>query len=361
MTDFTPSNPLLLMSPDPDWTLLGRYLSGDASADEAAEVERWVAVDPANARVLDFLRQVWVEAGTPQATVDEDAGWRVVQQNLTAAGTPVRPSRVTPLPLARPGRPWLRWGLAAAAVTLAATSVVWWQRGAGWARHQAEQAGREYTTARGQRAEVTLVDGTRAWLNAASRLRVPNTYGADTRDVELEGEAFFVVHHDAKRPFRVYARGAVSEDLGTELSVRSYPEDSAVVVLVASGKVAMGLVSASMRPDGKVALDSGQMGRLDRTGRMTVTDGVDLSGPLGWRDGRLEFDQRPLADVLRELGRWYDLDNVLDDSSLARVPLTFALDRHPADEALDIVAGVVGLRYVREGRQVQLFAQPPRH
>jgi ferric-dicitrate binding protein FerR (iron transport regulator) len=207
-----------------------------------------------------------------------------------------------------------------------------------WRHNQAvpaaPQPAREYATARGQRSEVTLVDGTRAWLNADSRLRVPSRYGVGARNVELEGEAFFVVRHDEKRPFRVYTRDAVSEDLGTEFSVRSYPEDSAVVVVVASGRVAMGRAGTPADSERKVALGRGQMGRLDRAGHVTVTDGVDLSGPLGWREGRLEFDQKPLADVLRELGRWY---------------------------ALEIVAGVVGLRYVREGRQVRLLARPLRH
>lgn len=352
------------MSPDPDWTLLGRVVSGDASADEAAAVERWVAADLANARLLEFLRAVWAEAGAPRPEVDVDAGWHAVRRTMAAARTPARSFRIPVQTRARRRRAWLRAALplaaAAAAIVAIAGSFIWWGRRAERTSAAALGAAREYATTRGQRAEVTLVDGTRVQLNADSRLRVRGNYGTDRRDVELEGEASFVVQHDAQRPFRVYAHGAVSEDLGTEFSVRSYPEDSAVVVLVVSGRVAMRSVHAAPRPDAGVLLGRGQMGRLDGTGHVSVSDGVDLSGPLAWREGRLEFDELPLGAVLRELERWYDLEIVLEDSSLARAPVTASLSKRTADEALGIIAGVLDLRYRRDGRQVRLMAATDR-
>jgi transmembrane sensor len=347
----------LRLMDDPDWTLLGRVLGGDCTPEEAEAVARWAAHDPAHARLLEFARTVWGEAGTPRA--DLEAGWRAMREKM-AAGAPsdatvVRPFRLTPAAADRPRRFGRRsLLLAAAAASVAGVGALGW-----WRHERAEPAvatggAREYATTRGQQAQVTLVDGTRVWLNVDSRLTVPHDYGVAARDVALEGEAYFVVEHDARRPFRVRTRGAVSEDLGTEFNVRAYPDDAGVVVVVASGRVAL-------RPDGTaggtaagVELGRGQMGRLGVAGDVAVTD-VDLTAVLGWRERRLELEERPLAEVLREVGRWYDLEIALEDSALGRVPVTISLSQHTADEALAVLTGVVDARYRRDGRQVRIY------
>lgn len=352
------------MGSEPDWTLLGRYYRGGCSAEECAAIAAWAAADVAHARLLAFMGTVWEAAAADLSEIDEAAAWRTVQARMVAAERPmvVLPLRVMGSNPAR--RPHVRRLVAvllasAATLLLVTTGVLRWRRGA--ADAAAPVALREYTTARGERSEVTLVDGTRVWLGVDSRLRTMGAYGVADRQVELVGQAYFAVSHDERRPFRVYAGETVSEDLGTEFDVRSYPEDSAVVVLVASGLVSMRRPATASRAASAVKLGSGQMGRLDREGRMTVTTGVDTAMALAWRDGRLAFDQRPLSQVLRDLGRWYDLTVVLEDSSLSGVPVTITLDRHPADEALEIVSRVVGLHYTREGRVVRLSAGTTGH
>jgi len=345
------------MGSDPDWTLLGRYLRGACSPEETAGIAAWAAADEEHARLLALMQAVWDAAAADLPEIDEAAAWQAVRARMLAAEHPpvVRPLHLMEAgPAGRSRRRRFAAVLvaSAAALLVVTTGTVVWRREAADAPHPP----REFTTARGERSEVTLVDGTRVWLSADSRLQVMGNYGAGNREVQLVGEAYFIVRHDPQRPFRVYARGTVSEDLGTEFNVRSYPEDSDVVVLVASGRVAMRR-TATTRPASTVELGRGQMGRLEEDGRVTVTSDVDPGGPLAWREGRLEFDQRPLSEVLRELGRWYDLTIVLDDSSLARVPVSLTLDRHPADEALEIVSRVVGLRYTREGRVVRLSAK----
>jgi ferric-dicitrate binding protein FerR (iron transport regulator) len=234
----------------------------------------------------------------------------------------------------------------------------------GWWKHNQEaqvavaSPPRSYVTERGQRAEVTLIDGTRVWLSADSHLEVPQSYGATTRDVILEGEAYFKVQHDAKRQFRVHAGESVSEDLGTEFDVRAYPGDSGAIVIVSSGRVALHHATASGTQVESTQLSGGQMGRLDRSGAVSVVD-VDVDGSLAWRKGRLAFEERPLRDVARELERWYDIDIALDDSALANTPLTASFTSQSADQALSIVAGALGAHYARDGRTVHFTTTHP--
>lgn len=356
MLDHSPSPHRPLMSGEPDWVLLGQYLRGACTAEEVAVVERWEAASQGNARTLELLRRVWHEAA-----VDEDEGWSALQARIAAdaRAVKVQPLRVLAQGTERKRRVWRRWAgivtAAAAALTLTVGPIALRRVGV----EPASRPGREYVTTRGQRAELVLVDGTRAWLNADSRLRLLPGYGSNARDVALEGEAYFVVEHDAKRPFRVHTSGAVSEDLGTEFNVRAYADDADERVLVAVGRVAVRRNGSSTQADSGVTLGRGQMGRLDRAGRLAVIDRADLAATLAWREDRLEFEERPLTDVVREFERWYDLHITLDDSILARVPVTATLIGQTADQALGALATTLNVRYTRSGREVRFSAGPP--
>jgi transmembrane sensor len=361
MTDMFPSHPFKLMSGEPDWNVLDRYFDGECDSAERGAIDHWAAADASHAQLLASLRLVWAEAAETRPEIDERAGWRALRSRMmapesgaTAARSPVMSMFA---PAIRPVSHSRSLAVAAAMVlAVAAGAFAWRQHGLAAAR-EVVQLSREYTTARGQRGEVALLDGTHVWLSVDSRLHVPQGYGATSRDVELSGEAYFAVQHDAKRPFRVYTRDAVSEDLGTEFSVRSYAGDSAAVVIVASGKVALWRADSVNAPRQRVELTRGQMGRLDRTGSVRVTDGVDVRSMLAWRDGRLELEERPLADAVPELARWYDIEITIEDTALAHVPMTASFTNQSVDEALTIIAGSLDARYERTGRSVRLMAK----
>jgi transmembrane sensor len=350
------------MSADPDWSLIDRYFSGECTPDEEKAIDEWLSVDPSHARLAASMRRVWSEAATPLPEIDERAAWlalnarRAESVRTARAGLAVPPS----FRLSRTRRvAWHAPALAAALVAAVAAGAAGWWKHAEELRLAAEQPPREYVTARGQRAEVTLIDGTRVWLSTDSQLQVPQSYGATTRDVTLNGEAYFVVQHDASKPFRVHAGGSVSEDLGTEFDVRAYPGDSEAVVMVASGRVALQRAdSAAARADA-TELRRGQRGRLDQSGDVHVENDVDFEGLLAWRNGHLSFEERPLRDVARELERWYDIDIALDDSALANAPLTASFTNQSADQALAIVAGALGAHYTRDGRTVHFTTSHP--
>ncbi|HEU4640830.1 MAG TPA: FecR domain-containing protein [Gemmatimonadaceae bacterium] len=361
------------MHDDPDWTLLDRYLSGECAPEEAAAIEGWARSDPSRARLLASMRRVWTEAATPLPEVNADAAWRALRERVAAAErgsdpAPVHAAPIAPVRRATPPSltmhrmrptPWRAWRLAAGiavVVAAGAAGAAGWWRHAGQRPGAAVEAARDYVTARGQRAEVTLIDGTRVWLSVDSRLTVPRGYGAVTRDVALVGEAFFVVQHDAQRPFRVHAGGGVSEDLGTEFDVRAYPGDTESVVIVATGRVALRAATAAAPGAAGARLGRGEMGRLGPDGDVRVTSGVDLDAFTAWRQGRLAFDERPLRDVARVLERWYDIEIAVDDTALASVPVTASFTDQSADEALSILTGALGVRYTRHGRHVRITA-----
>jgi transmembrane sensor len=351
-----------VMSAEPDWNLIDRYFKGECTPEEMKTVDEWLLADSSHAQLLASMRRVWEEAALSLPQVDEKAAWLSFQARRDAAEPVPRAGRTAAPRFRVPAARRSSWHSPALAAGLLVTVAV---GGFGWWKHNEElrlattAPPREYLATRGQRAEMTLIDGTRVWLSADSRLLVPQSYGATDRTVTLDGEGYFVVQHDARRPFRVIAGGSIAEDLGTEFDVRAYPGDSAAVVIVESGQVALRIADSSAARVVSTQLNRGQMGRMDSRGDVQVTDNVDVASALAWRNGRLSFNERPLSEVARDLERWYDIDIAFDDSTLAGAPLTASFTSQSADQALAIVAGALGARFTRDGRAVRFMTTSP--
>lgn len=362
------------MTPDDDmeWSLLDRYLSGRCTPEESAAMRRWAARDPARARLLAAVQRIWDEAGDTPLRFDAEVAvralksargsglgvasqdpWREVACRISSGSVP-RARRIALSPFERPGR-WRRAPLAVAAALVLAVSGAAWHWRSRVSAPAGEDAGtaRVYATAPGQRAEVLLTDGTHVWLNVDSRIRIPPDFGVASRRVELEGEAYFAVKHDDRRPFRVHAAHAMVEDLGTQFLVRAYASDSSTAVAVAEGKVTLG--PGEGRSDRGVLLVRGQRGEIDGAGAVTVSDDEDIDSELSWREGRLVLRHVPLHRAVHELERWYGVDIALGDSSLASVIVTASFRSDSIDDALRILSGTLGVRYTRAGIYVRLL------
>jgi len=330
----------------PSDTLLAKYLSGQCSATEARSVEQWSEADAAHRARLDCARAIWVARRPPKAW-DVEGMWQRVRRAMAA-------ERHRPAFGRHLGRERERYGLT---IGLAAAAVLVLIAGASLAviRVKARTPSmREYATARGQRITLELPDSTTLVLAPESRLRIPDRFGHGTRELFLEGEALFTVVHDAKRPFRVHARHAVAEDIGTRFDVRAYAEDSLVAVAVAEGAVALGRIAAE-----GVVVRSGEVATLSPAGLVGTGPAGALSGYLSWADGRLHFANVPLPVVLRAIGRWYDLDVRVDGRTLAARSITADLATRSPDEMLQALAVAVGARVTRSGEGGRVVTLSP--
>jgi transmembrane sensor len=212
----------------------------------------------------------------------------------------------------------------------------------------ASRAPSVYTTSRGQYATVRLGEGSEIVLAPESRLVIAAGFAEGTREVSLDGEAIFGVHHDAAHPFRVRARGTTIEDIGTRFDVRAYAGDAVVTVAVTEGSVSLGDMSSAL------VLTSGEVGTRDSTGHVTAERTPGAAAYLRWQGGHLSFVERPLPEVLRAIGRWYDLDVRVPDTTLARRVVTAEFSTQSADQMLGALALAVDAKVERAGRVVTL-------
>lgn len=169
---------------------------------------------------------------------------------------------------------------------------------------------------RGGQFQLVLPDGTKVWLNAASRLKYPTAFTAGRRVVELQGEAYFEVAPQAGRPFSVNVNNnEVVEVLGTDFNIMSYTNENQSVTTLVRGavRVVSGGSQQMLRP--------GQQALVDKhTGEMKTAK-ADVDRALAWKAGFFELDNTDLPTLIRQLSRWYDVDII--DLSKGKTEGTF--------------------------------------
>lgn len=148
------------------------------------------------------------------------------------------------------------------------------------------------STPLGVKSDVVLPDGSRVRLNGGTRIVYPALFG-DERRVEVDGEAYFEVEHDARRPFVVVTGQVVSTVLGTTFNVHAYSEDENYQITLATGSLLVdgGPESRSVR------LRPGEQGFFERTSGLLSLRRVNVEQVLSWQEDRLYFRAEPLASI----------------------------------------------------------------
>lgn len=340
-----------LPTDDVPWDAITRYVAGELPDAEAAELRRWIDASPDHAVVVEEFGRLWTasRAGLQQSWDHRAALPRIKRQPAGPASVVRLPrfyrGNAAPAPT-RASRYLVR--AAAAIVVLASGAVAWRIFTPPVDVFVPAIASSDVSTARGQRASLNLPDGSHVVLGPSSTLRYTVDRDRGPRTVELIGSAYFVVTHDAKRPFTVHTAYGIATDLGTRFDVRAYPADSSLAVGVAEGKVGL--------QDG-TTLGAGQIGRVNADGRVVVQRDADLGEYLAWADGYLAFTDVPLRDAIAQLGRWYDLDIRLADRAIGDRRLTASFKDVAAPEMLRLVTASLDVTVEQRGRLVVLAAQ----
>ena len=216
------------------------------------------------------------------------------------------------------------------------------------ARHSSDTV---LLAAEGSIGKYTLPDGTRLWLNGGSTL----TYNSDFDDsaerrVSIDGEAYFEVTRNPRRPFIVEMESMDVKVLGTSFSTRSYPYSGAEDVILLSGKVELNSPllpdALIMRPDQKVT--------LDRIARQAVVESANARAYCRWIEPVTTFDNEPLGDILILLSRRYGLDISVNDS--AQVDTSHVNNTKQfttsLDEVISIIEHIIPVKITADGNSL---------
>ena len=199
----------------------------------------------------------------------------------------------------------------------------------------------------GERKVLIFQDGTKVYLNAGAVITYPRSWRLDRRRVSLEGEAYFEVAHNRKRPFTVDVFNTKVKVYGTSFNVNAYPEDSTISVALIGGSVAF-------EADGREHLmKPSQLLTYNRSdGSVSL---VEVSHPDNytlWTANVINFRDNTLENVMEVLGRWYDVSFDVADRSLLSRRFTFRTTQLPLRSLLDEMEYISDLKFELENDRV---------
>jgi transmembrane sensor len=160
------------------------------------------------------------------------------------------------------------------------------------------------STPRGGQYQIVLADGTKVWLNAASSLHFPTAFTGGQREVQLTGEAYFEVAKDKEKPFRVMTGDMRINVLGTNFNVNAYADEAAIRTSLLEGSVRI------MQGSATSLLQPGQQAILDKGTSSVKIAGADMNEVIAWKNGLFQFEGADITSIMRQIGRWYDVEIV---------------------------------------------------
>jgi len=335
--------------------LMAKRMGKTASPDELKELDELLSANPSYSYLVEVVASLkgnaeHVEKSMPEAEL-ASSGWAHLAERMNAAPAVVRRLR------------W-KWVAAAAVVVLTGAGVYQWsKRPSQGLQYRTEQV------AYGKRTMLLLADGTKVWLNAGSRLVYPKLFSGKTREVQLEGEAFFDVADRAHQPFFVHTGKITVRVLGTRFDVKAYREDEKVSATLISGKIQ---VIMNDDPEKKILLSPHEKLTVVNGGAKGGTivenelryqvqllpqaDRTEAVAETAWMDNKMVFNNETFEDVALQLERRYAVHVEFGDEELKHEHVSGVFEKETLQQALDILKMTTKFNYQIDSNRVRLVA-----
>ena len=151
---------------------------------------------------------------------------------------------------------------------------------------------------RGAEYKLVLADGSQVWLNAESTITYPVAFQGETREVRLQGEAYFEIAKNKNQPFIVHTTQFDVQVTGTQFNVRAYPGEMESATLAEGGiQLEKGGKTYSLKPGQQAYLEEEEV----------QVRKVNLESAIAWRYNAFSFEETPLEEIMNELARWYNI------------------------------------------------------
>lgn len=319
---------------------LGRFLNGSATAEEKEVIDKWYSsLDGEN----NYPK---LKSSDAEALHQKD--FEEIQARIKRHKT-----RVLPL--------WPSLA-AAAAVVLGIVYVYYVTNDVGQntdlvinARTVIQPEGRFYN-ATPEAREIWLTDSSRIILQPESSISVAKTFNQVERDIVLEGEAFFEVKRNEKKPFNVFSYGVITKVLGTSFVIKAPSRKEKITVVVKTGKVSVSseeTSSKSRQRKTEIILTPNQQVTFDPHEASLVASLVDkplpLLNPVKIRN---QYDEEPISNILSDIEKLYGVEISYDANILRNCRITTAFKNEGLDLRMDILMKAIGGTYTVEGTQI---------
>lgn len=303
-----------------------RYLNEESTSEEAEALLQWIGESSANEAEFELVKRLWSDtADAALHKMDIEQAWQYV-----SARTVEKQTKLVAL------YPWKKVMAIAASVLLIVSAYYFFNRPAETVWHE--------TLAQHTNKQIQLSDGTVITLRKGGKLLLPENFGKSSRQVKLEGEAFFEIKHDDINPFLVTTPHSVIQDIGTAFLVQS--SDSTEQVTVLEGEISF---ASKRRKEKELRLQAGESVVLEKEKPQRRV--VDTSNLLSWKTNTLVFNNTPLLQVAKDLERYYSIHVQLPDG-LSSVQITAQFKNEPLEQVLKELHLFTDMEFRMNGRSL---------
>lgn len=305
-----------------DTEQLKKYIAGDSSQSEKEEVQLWLEADEKNRKEFRSLRTLY----------DITVG-HLPDPDIHAVSQKKRPKRLI-----------LEMLKIAAAILITFSSTYYFLMPAQKEKVDMEQAiMQSLFVPAGQRAELMLADGTKVWLNGLTTFTFPNKFTETSREVFLDGEAYFDVHHDATKMFTVNTEMHDIHVLGTEFNVSAYSIAKQFETSLLRGSVEI----VSRTTSETIKLSPGN--RVYLKDNHLIADTIRHHDHFLWKKGLVCFNNERVEDILNQLQLYYDVEIINENPTIKNMQYTGKFHtKDGIEHILNVLKIPTGLRYKKD-------------
>ena len=359
--------------------LIVRFLKKQASPEEMERLRLWLSESTTHQRLFDEVCDVWFASTQVQRKQEYDPqkGWENTGIDKISKKQRTVEKEIAPV------RFLIRWHWIAAIFILAfiAGSLVTFLAGTNFSKTR-DSLYTEHYVPYGSKSVVTLPDGTRVWINSGSRLRYSQKFNSTDRQVTLEGEAYFDVYKNAKKPFLVKTSGITVKVIGTAFNVKAYPDEKTIETTVERGLVQVFSNSSSQKAGEKVFLHpkekatyvKGQLA-MDteketvqtisetrrqkhepvRKGPLIVHTDVVTKFTTSWKDTRWIIEREELQDLAVKIERRYNVKVDFADTKLRSFIFSGILDDESLEQVLEVIKLSAPVNYTLKQKKIIFY------
>ena len=348
--------------------LIQRYLTGEATEQEAKQIQEWLQASEENRQLFARHKKLWIEVGA-LAWYDADQ----IKQGRKEVDLKIRNRELQQnFDLSRKRFRIFAYA-ASALLLLGITSIMYVMRTEISSKPAVVSAGGAIEVPYGSKVLTTLPDGSKVWVNAGSKISYSADFGSTSRTVYLTGEAYFDVVKMEKTPFYVNTDLLKVKVFGTAFNVKAYSDDDRVETTLDRGAIS---IIRNDAPDKVIKVVPNQKVTIMRDARnkpvapssgsatsalpepaesLKILEVKNTETITAWKDNRLVFEQEPLWSLAKLLERRYNVEIKFNDEKIKTIRFTAAIKEIPIEQVLKAISMSSPIGYRLKGSEVTLF------
>ena len=334
-----------------DFQIIKRYLDGKGKQEDLETILSWFSGDETQADLRDQYYHYWndLTGDNPLEGYDEEKMLGKIYHEIKLEESKLA-EKQRKLRVRSMVANYLTRVAAVLFIPMTIIAFMNWQHSVKTASYPVYS---EIYAPKGTHTKFNLPDGSSGYLNGGSKVRFPTVFAGDSREVNLDGEAYFDVRTNPDKPFVVSGQHIKVIAYGTAFNVEAYPEDRIEKVTLVKGKVEVrGGKEGHVKTMG--VLTPGEMCVFDKKNFSGQFVEVDAEKVVSWKDGKLMFVNEPFEEVVRKLNRRYGVNITIGDEKLKDYTyLATFVEDETLDEVLKLLALSAPIEVTDLGRKIQ--------